>query len=98
MGFFSRPFYGLYASPQTCLPGLVEMTDDERWFRRLREAELKHGRVAMLAASGIFAAHVVRMPGFEDGEMMTNWMFAAGCDVFRLSVWWHNFKIESKFM
>eukprot|EP00434_Breviolum_minutum_P012788 symbB.v1.2.011270.t1/scaffold753.1/size277516/6 len=47
-------------------PSLVEITEDERWFRRLREAELKHGRVAMLAASGIFAAHVVRMPGFED--------------------------------
>lgn len=46
----------------------MEITEDERWFRRLREAELKHGRVAMLAASGFFAAHVVRMPGFEDRD------------------------------
>ncbi|CAE7759839.1 FCP [Symbiodinium pilosum] len=47
-------------------PSSLEISEDERWFRRLREAELKHGRIAMLAASGFFAAHVVRVPGFED--------------------------------
>lgn len=47
-------------------PSRLNISEDERWFRRLREAELKHGRVAMLAASGFFAAHVVRVPGFED--------------------------------
>eukprot|EP00446_Apocalathium_sp_SHHI-4_P089403 CAMPEP_0177475634 /NCGR_PEP_ID=MMETSP0369-20130122/23140_1 /TAXON_ID=447022 ORGANISM="Scrippsiella hangoei-like, Strain SHHI-4" /NCGR_SAMPLE_ID=MMETSP0369 /ASSEMBLY_ACC=CAM_ASM_000364 /LENGTH=287 /DNA_ID=CAMNT_0018950775 /DNA_START=30 /DNA_END=893 /DNA_ORIENTATION=- len=38
---------------------------DRAWFRRLREAELKHGRVAMLAAIGFVAQHLVRLPGFE---------------------------------
>ena len=47
-------------------PSRLSISEDERWFRRLREAELKHSRIAMLAASGFFAAHVVRVPGFED--------------------------------
>eukprot|EP00438_Fugacium_kawagutii_P021590 Skav212174 [mRNA] locus=scaffold754:351758:355470:+ [translate_table: standard] len=47
-------------------PSSLEISEDERWFRRLREAELKHGRIAMLAALGFFSAHVVRVPGFED--------------------------------
>ena len=47
-------------------PSSLEISEDERWFRRLREAELKHGRIAMLAATGFFVAHVVRVPGFED--------------------------------
>ena len=49
-------------------PSSLEISEDERWFRRLREAELKHGRIAMLAAFGIFTAHVVRVPGFEDAS------------------------------
>ena len=49
-------------------PSSLEISEDERWFRRLREAELKHGRVAMLAAFGFFAAHVVRVPGFENAS------------------------------
>ena len=75
---FSRELYNPYhliPEPESSIDivlfrvlGSVEITEDERWFRRLREAELKHGRVAMLAASGIFAAHVVRMPGFEDRD------------------------------
>ena len=47
-------------------PSSLEISEDERWFRRLREAELKHGRIAMLAATGFFVAHVIRVPGFED--------------------------------
>uniref|UniRef100_A0A7S0B535 Uncharacterized protein n=1 Tax=Pyrodinium bahamense TaxID=73915 RepID=A0A7S0B535_9DINO len=31
----------------------------------LREAEIKHGRVAMMAATGSVVAHYVKMPGFE---------------------------------
>jgi hypothetical protein len=37
---------------------------DEAYFNRLREAELKHGRVAMLASVGFWAEHLVRVPGF----------------------------------
>merc|ERR1712242_99656 len=38
---------------------------DEGKFRRYREAELKHGRVAMLAAVGMVAQHYIKFPGFE---------------------------------
>jgi len=38
---------------------------DEEGFRSLREAELKHGRVAMMAALGAAAQPVVKFPGFE---------------------------------
>mmetsp|Transcript_69555 Transcript_69555/g.193532 ORF Transcript_69555/g.193532 Transcript_69555/m.193532 type:complete len:277 (-) Transcript_69555:65-895(-) len=34
-------------------------------FRRLREAELKHGRVAMMASLGLVGEHYVKFPGFE---------------------------------
>merc|ERR1719421_2107665 len=34
-------------------------------FRNLRTAELKHGRVAMMAAVGAVAQHYVKFPGFE---------------------------------
>merc|ERR1719352_241 len=37
---------------------------DEAYFRNLREAELKHGRVAMLASIGFWAEHLARVPGF----------------------------------
>merc|ERR1711904_396457 len=36
---------------------------DEAYFRRLREAELKHGRVAMLSSVGFLAAHIATVPG-----------------------------------
>merc|ERR1719420_1294711 len=38
---------------------------DEAGFRNLRTAELKHGRVAMMAAVGAVAQHYVKFPGFE---------------------------------
>jgi len=38
---------------------------DEAGFRSLREAELKHGRVAMVASMGLLAQHFVKLPGFE---------------------------------
>merc|ERR1719188_1159610 len=38
---------------------------DESYFRGLREAELKHGRVAMIAAVGFYAEHLAKIPGFE---------------------------------
>merc|ERR1719499_2661856 len=38
---------------------------DESYFRGLRTAELKHGRVAMIAATGFYAEHLARIPGFE---------------------------------
>ncbi|CAE8680518.1 unnamed protein product [Polarella glacialis] len=34
-------------------------------FRNLRAAEIKHGRVAMMAALGALVQHYVRIPGFE---------------------------------
>ncbi|CAE8741762.1 unnamed protein product [Polarella glacialis] len=38
---------------------------DESGFRNLRAAEIKHGRVAMLAAVGAVAQHYIQFPGFE---------------------------------
>jgi len=38
---------------------------DYATFHKLRSAELKHGRVAMLAAAGTVFAHYVKFPGFE---------------------------------
>jgi len=38
---------------------------DEEGFRRLRSAEMKHGRVAMMAAVGAVFQHIVQFPGFE---------------------------------
>merc|ERR1711957_903040 len=39
---------------------------DEANFRNLRAAEIKHGRVAMMAAVGAVAQHYVKLPGFEN--------------------------------
>merc|ERR1711959_452070 len=39
---------------------------DEAGFRKLREAEIKHGRVAMMASIGLVGQHFVKFPGFED--------------------------------
>merc|ERR1712232_149961 len=39
---------------------------DEAGFKNLRAAELKHGRVAMMAAVGAVARSLFRFPGFED--------------------------------
>jgi len=38
---------------------------DYAGFHKLRSAELKHGRVAMMAAAGTVFAHYVKFPGFE---------------------------------
>merc|ERR1712060_962855 len=38
---------------------------DEAGFHKLRCAEIKHGRVAMLAAVGTVFQHFVKFPGFE---------------------------------
>jgi len=38
---------------------------DEQGFRKLRAAELKHGRVAMMASIGALGQHFIRFPGFE---------------------------------
>lgn len=38
---------------------------DKEGFNGLRSAELKHGRVAMLAAAGAVTQHFVKLPGFE---------------------------------
>merc|ERR1719229_1440871 len=38
---------------------------DESGFRTFRAAEIKHGRVAMMAAVGAVAQHYVKFPGFE---------------------------------
>lgn len=39
---------------------------DESGFRQLRIAEIKHGRVAMMASLGLVLPHLWRAPGFEE--------------------------------
>merc|ERR1719160_481923 len=39
--------------------------DNEEHFRNLRAAEIKHGRVAMMASIGLVAQHYVQLPGLE---------------------------------
>lgn len=41
---------------------------DEAGFRKLRSAELKHGRVAMMASVGAIFQHYVRFPIFEHAD------------------------------
>jgi len=38
---------------------------DEDGFRKLRAAELKHGRVAMMASVGLLGQHFLKFPGFD---------------------------------
>merc|ERR1719382_83909 len=45
---------------------------DESGFRTLRAAELKHGRVAMMAAVGAVAQHYIKSPGFESVPATTS--------------------------
>merc|ERR1719437_380495 len=40
-------------------------TGDEEGFRKMREAELKHGRVAMMASVGLVGQHFIKFPFFE---------------------------------
>merc|ERR1719411_2113260 len=46
-------------------PAGFTKTGDEAGFRNLRAAELKHGRVAMMAAVGGVAQHYIKFPGFD---------------------------------
>merc|ERR1719284_1642695 len=46
-------------------PAGFTKTGDEAGFRNLRVAEIKHGRVAMMAAVGAVVQHYVKLPGFE---------------------------------
>lgn len=46
-------------------PAGFSKTGDEEGFRNLRAAELKHGRVAMLASLGAVAQPFIKFPGFE---------------------------------
>jgi len=39
---------------------------DEEGFRKLRIAEMKHGRVAMMASVGAVIQHYLQLPGFEN--------------------------------
>jgi hypothetical protein len=38
---------------------------DEKGFNKLRAAEIKHGRVAMMASIGLVGQHFIKFPGFE---------------------------------
>merc|ERR1711972_567970 len=46
--------------------GSFTKVGDEEGFRKLRVAEVKHGRVAMMAAVGAVVQHFVQFPGFTD--------------------------------
>merc|ERR1719309_1465540 len=46
-------------------PAGFSKVGDKDGFRNLRSAELKHGRVAMMAALGAVAQHFIKFPGFE---------------------------------
>merc|ERR1719378_1923965 len=48
-------------------PAGFSKVGDKEGFRNLRTAELKHGRVAMMAAVGAVAQHYIKFPGFEKG-------------------------------
>merc|ERR1711879_747605 len=43
----------------------ITYTDDPTGFKFLRSAELKNGRVAMMASVGLLAQHFIKFPGFE---------------------------------
>lgn len=46
--------------------GLMTFPGDPTGYKHLRSAEIKHGRVAMMAAVGSAFAHYVKFPGFAD--------------------------------
>jgi len=46
-------------------PAGFSKVGDEKGFNNLRAAEIKHGRVAMMAALGAVAQHYIKFPGFE---------------------------------
>jgi len=47
-------------------PAGFSKVGDETGFQKLRAAELKHGRVAMMAALGAVVQHYVAFPNFEN--------------------------------
>jgi len=57
LGFFDP--LGFTKSP------LMTFDNDPNGFKHLREAEIKHGRVAMMASVGSVSAHYFKLPGFE---------------------------------
>eukprot|EP00434_Breviolum_minutum_P034575 symbB.v1.2.030607.t1/scaffold3404.1/size57568/1 len=46
-------------------PAGFSKVGDKEGFQNLRAAEIKHGRVAMMAALGAVAQHYIKFPGFE---------------------------------
>merc|ERR1719440_2674898 len=46
-------------------PLVFSKVGDEDGFRKLRIAELKHGRVAMMASVGAVVQHYLQFPGFD---------------------------------
>jgi hypothetical protein len=46
-------------------PAGFSKVGDEEGFRKLRTAEIKHGRVAMMAAVGAVVQHYLQFPGFQ---------------------------------
>lgn len=79
--------------------------EDEKNFRKFRTAEIKHGRVAMMAAAGAVVQHYVKLPGLQDvpsglsalqstpGQLGAAVLFAA-CGVMELYVWKQDEKKE----
>lgn len=81
------------------------LADNEGKFRRFREAELKHGRVAMLATVGFVVQHFYKWPGFEKVPTMIGatdvipgrWGWYASlviCGILELAVWKQDPKVE----
>mmetsp|Transcript_31547 Transcript_31547/g.59241 ORF Transcript_31547/g.59241 Transcript_31547/m.59241 type:complete len:236 (-) Transcript_31547:157-864(-) len=70
---------------------------DEQGFRKLRVAEIKHGRVAMMASIGLVGQHFLKFPGFENapagfsimdkGEGVLGF-FGIFCLCAPLELWW----------
>mmetsp|Transcript_131421 Transcript_131421/g.185391 ORF Transcript_131421/g.185391 Transcript_131421/m.185391 type:complete len:295 (-) Transcript_131421:349-1233(-) len=44
----------------------LDLAEDEEKFRKFRTAEIKHGRVAMMAAAGAVVQHYVKLPFLKD--------------------------------
>lgn len=49
-----------FFDPLSCLKG-----KDEAHFKKMRSAEIKHGRVAMMASIGFLAQHYFKLPSFS---------------------------------
>ncbi|CAE8581435.1 unnamed protein product [Polarella glacialis] len=80
-------------------------TKDEIGFRNFRMAEIKHGRVAMMATVGAVAQHYIKLPGFDGvpsgmaapSTGAGNWGFAALIilsGVVELAIWTQDYKKE----